>query len=34
VSLPEATLKRVDWHRDVGFFWSVTPERGSGAKER
>jgi hypothetical protein len=34
VSLPEATLKRVDWHRDVGFFWSVTPERGSRAKER
>ena len=34
VNLPEATLERVDWHPDIGFFWSVTNEHGSGAKER
>ena len=34
VNLPEATLERVDWHPDIGFFWSVTNDHGSGAKQR
>ena len=34
VNLPEATLERVDWHPDIGFFWSVKNEHGSRAKER
>jgi hypothetical protein len=26
VSLPTATLERVDWQQGIGFFWSVTNE--------
>ena len=34
VKLPVATLERVDWRANIGFFWSVTNEHESGAKER
>jgi hypothetical protein len=34
VSLPTATLGRVDWQPGTGFFWSVTKEPGYGGKER
>jgi len=33
VSLPEATLERVDWRLDIGFFWSVRDQPTSEAGE-
>jgi hypothetical protein len=33
VSLSEATLERVDWHPDVGFFWSAARQHRPGTQQ-
>jgi hypothetical protein len=33
VSLSEVTLERVDWHPDVGFFWSAARQHRPGARQ-